>query len=60
HLMDVEDRRQLLQMFRSLSTLVSHAPVVRLNLPDSRRRVLEAAADVLGQSRALARGRSKI
>ncbi len=54
HLMDVEDRRQLLHMFRSLSTLVTHVPVVRLNLPDSRRRVLEVAVDVLGQSRALA------
>ncbi len=53
HLMDVEDRRQLLHMFRSLSTLVSHVPVVRLNLPDSRRRVLAAAVDVLEQSRAL-------
>jgi hypothetical protein len=54
HVMDVEDRRQLLHMFRSLSTLVTHVPVVRLNLPDSRRRVLEAAVEVLGQSRALA------
>jgi hypothetical protein len=55
HVMDVEDRRQLLYMFRSLSTLVSHVPVVRLNLPDSRRRVLAAAVDVLAQSRTLVR-----
>ncbi len=55
HLMDVEDRRQLLLMFRSLSTLVAHVPVVRLNVPDSRRRLLEVAMDVLAQSPALAR-----
>ncbi len=42
-------------MFRSLSTLVAHVPVVRLNVPDSRRRLLEVAMDVLAQSRALAR-----
>lgn len=56
YVMDVEDRRQLVHMFRSLSTLVSHVPVVGLNLPDSRRRLREAAGEVLGQSRALARG----
>jgi hypothetical protein len=47
HVMDVEDRRQLLHMFRSLSTLVTHVPVVRLNARDSRARVLEAADEVL-------------
>ena len=54
YLMDVEDRRQLHQMFRCLSSLVMHVPVVRLSLPDSRRRVLEAAEDVLELTRTLA------
>ena len=45
--MDVEDRRQLLQMFRSLSTLVSDVPVVRLNVREGRGQVLEAADEVL-------------
>lgn len=48
YVMDVEDRRQLSQMFRSLSTLVTRIPVVRLNLRESRRRVLETADEVLG------------
>jgi energy-coupling factor transporter ATP-binding protein EcfA2 len=47
HVMDVEDRRQLLHMFRSLSTLVTHVPVVRLNMREGRGRVLEAADEVL-------------
>ena len=47
HVMDVEDRRQLLHMFRSLSTLVTDVPVVRLNARDGRGRVLEAADEVL-------------
>lgn len=47
YVMDVEDRRQLSQMFSSLSTLVAHVPVVRLNVRDSRRRALNMADEVL-------------
>lgn len=54
HLMDVGDRRQLVHMFRCLSTLVTHVPVVRLSLPDNRRQVLEAAEEVLALTRQLA------
>ena len=54
YLMDVEDRRQLRHMFRDLATLVTHVPVVRLSLPDSRRHVLGAAEDVLALTRRLA------
>ena len=54
HLMDVEDRHQLRHMFRSLSALVTQVPVVRLNVPDSRRRVLETAEDLTAIARALA------
>jgi hypothetical protein len=54
YVMDVEDRRQLHHMFRCLSSLVTHVPVVRLSLPDSRQRVLEAAGDVLELARTLA------
>jgi hypothetical protein len=57
YLMDVEDRRQLLHMFHGLSTLVTHVPVVRLNLPDSRPHVLEAAEDVLALTHQLAESR---
>lgn len=51
HVMDVEDRRQLLHMFRSLSTLVTHVPVVRLNAREGRGRVLEAADEVVAAAR---------
>ena len=51
YVMDVEDRRQLSQMFRSLSTLAAHVPVVRLSCPDSRRRVLATADEVLAAAR---------
>jgi len=54
YVMDVEDRRQLSQMFRSLSTLVTRVPVVRLNLRDGRRRALETADEVLALARTLA------
>jgi hypothetical protein len=47
HVMDVEDRRQLLHMFRSLSTLVTRVPVVRLNARDGRRRLLGTADEIL-------------
>ena len=50
YVMDVEDRRQLSQMFRSLATLAAHVPIVRLSVPDSRRRVLETAVEVLALS----------
>jgi pimeloyl-ACP methyl ester carboxylesterase len=53
YVMDVEERRQLSQMFRSLAALAAHVPIVRLNVPDSRRRVLETADVVLGLSRKL-------
>ena len=39
YVMDVEDRRQLSQMFRSLATLAAHVPIARLSVPDNRRRV---------------------
>ena len=53
HLLDVEDRRQLLHMFRGLSTLVTLVPVVRLNVCDGRRRLLETADEILALVRAL-------
>jgi pimeloyl-ACP methyl ester carboxylesterase len=53
YVMDVEDRRQLSQMFRSLATLAAHVPIVRLSVPDSRRRVLETAVEVLDVARVL-------
>ena len=53
YVLDVEDRRQLSQMFRSLATLAAHVPIVRLSVPDSRRRVLETAEVVMGLSRNL-------
>ena len=53
YIMDVEDRRQLSQMFRSLATLAAHVPIVRLSVPDNRRTVLETAEVVLGLSRRL-------
>ena len=53
YVMDVEERRQLSQMFRSLATLAAHVPIVRLSVPDSRRRVLETAVEVLAVARAL-------
>jgi pimeloyl-ACP methyl ester carboxylesterase len=53
YVMDVEDRRQLSQMFRSLATLAAHVPIARLSVPDNRRRVLETAEVVLGLSRRL-------
>jgi pimeloyl-ACP methyl ester carboxylesterase len=53
YVMDVEDRRQLSQMFRSLATLAAHVPIVRLNVPDSRRRMLETAVEVLAAARVL-------
>jgi hypothetical protein len=60
YLMDVEDRRQLLHMFRGLSALVTEVPVVRLSLPDSRRRVLEAAEDVLALTHQLTASRADV
>ena len=51
YVMDVEDRGQFSQMFRSLATLAAHVPIVRLSVPDNRRRVLETAEVVLGMSR---------
>ena len=54
YLMDVEDRRQLAQMFRSLTSLVARAPVVRLNLRDGRREARAAAVEVLTIARSLA------
>jgi len=57
YVMDVGDRRQLLHMFRGLSTLVTHVPVVRLSLPDSRRRVLAAAEHVLALTHQVAASR---
>jgi hypothetical protein len=51
--LDVEDRRQLLHMFRGLSTLVTRVPVVRLNVCDGRRRLLETADEILALVRAL-------
>ncbi len=53
YVMDVKDRRQLSQMFRSLATLAAHVPIVRLSVPDSRRRVLETAVEVLAVARVL-------
>lgn len=53
YVMDVEDRRQLTHMFRSLAMLAAHVPIVRLSLPDSRRRVLETAVEVLAIARVL-------
>jgi hypothetical protein len=53
YLMDVEDRRQLLHMFRGLSTLVTGVPVVRLNVRDGRRRLLGTADEILALVRAL-------
>jgi hypothetical protein len=47
HVMDVEDRRQLLHMFRSVSTLVTDVPVFRLNAREGRGRVLETADGVV-------------
>jgi energy-coupling factor transporter ATP-binding protein EcfA2 len=53
YLMDVADRRQLLRMFRGLSTLVTQVPVVWLNVRDSRRRLLGTADEIRGFVRAL-------
>ena len=53
YLMDVEDGRQLSQMFRSLATLAAHVPIVRLSVPDNRRRMLETAVEVLDVARVL-------
>jgi hypothetical protein len=53
YVMDIEDRRQLSQMFRSLATLAAYVPIVRLSVPDSRRRVLETAEVVMGLTRRL-------
>jgi pimeloyl-ACP methyl ester carboxylesterase len=53
YVMDIEDRRQLSQMFRSLATLAADVPIVRLSVPDSRRRVLETADVVMGLTRRL-------
>ena len=53
YVMDIEDRRQLSQMFRSLATLAADVPIVRLSVPDSRRRVLETAEVIMGLSRRL-------
>lgn len=53
YVMDIEDRRQLSQMFRSLATLAAYVPIVRLSVPDSRRRVLETADVVMGLTRRL-------
>lgn len=55
HVMDVEDRPQLLHMFRSLSTLAAAVPVVRLNVRDGRWRVLETADGVVSAARMHAR-----
>ena len=55
YVMDVEDRRQLSQVFRSLATLAAHVPIVRLSVPDNRRRVLKNAVEVLAVARVLTR-----
>jgi hypothetical protein len=51
HVMDVEDRRQLLHMFRSLATLVTDVPVIRLNVREGRTRVSETAGEVVAAVR---------
>ena len=54
HVLDVEDRRQLAEMFRGLTSLVTRVPVARLNLRDGRRQVRDAATEVLAIARSLA------
>lgn len=53
HLMDVEDRQQLGHMFRSLTALDAEVPVVRLSVPEGRRRVLETADYLTALARTL-------
>lgn len=53
YIMDVEDRRQLVQMFRGLTSLVAGVPVARLHLRDGRRQARVAAGEVLAIARAL-------
>jgi hypothetical protein len=53
YVMDVEDRRQLTQMFRGLTSLVARVPVARLAVRDGRRQARDAAAEVLAIVRAL-------
>jgi hypothetical protein len=52
---DVEDRQQLTRIFRALSSLAARVPVVRLELRDSAREVVRAAAEVLLYARTLRR-----
>ena len=51
YVMDVEDRRQLSQMFRSLAPHAGYVPIAALSVPDNRRRVLETVEVVWGVSR---------
>ena len=52
--MDVEDPRQLAQMFRDLAALVAAVPVVRLRATDDRRQLAETAREVISLAHALA------
>jgi hypothetical protein len=53
YVLDVEDRGQLADMFRALTSLVTRVPVARLHLRDGRREARQAAGEVLAIARAL-------